>query len=277
MVPSSPPSPDFFSKGKWAEFPRDSVGIESLRTRLSVLLFKHIKKELPELRTELDRKLAETSKELGRLDTFKGDGVSGINSDDEDEDPALPAPATSTAAQDVSSPSAPTDNASDESDKASKIAEKPESHVFGKRKALDWVKETLIQTRGRELAGNFNPLLVGELFWEQSQNWECFAQKHIEEISQLCNNFVRDLLQELCPPDIYARLSLCSSDIMNVLEQRLQYSQAELRKIIAGKKLYPMTYNHYYTTTIQNSALREQRRNLTRILRKRHRKLPIKN
>lgn len=257
MVPSSPPSPDFFSKGKWAEFPRDSVGIESLRTRLSVLLFKHIKKELPELRTELDRKLAETSKELGRLDTFKGDGVSGINSDDEDEDPALPAPATSTAAQDVSSPSAPTDNASDESDKASKIAEKPESHVFGKRKALDWVKETLIQTRGRELAGNFNPLLVGELFWEQSQNWECFAQKHIEEISQLCNNFVRDLLQELCPPDIYARLSLCSSDIMNVLEQRLQYSQAELRKIIAGKKLYPMTYNHYYTTTIQK--LRSQR------------------
>lgn len=44
---------------------------------------------------------------------------------------------------------------------------------------------------------------------------------------------------------------------MSVLEQRLQYSQAELTKIIAGKKLYPMTYNHYYTTTIQK--LRSQR------------------
>ena len=198
---------DFFSKGKWAEFPRDNVGIESLRTRLSVLLFKHIKKELPELRTELDKELGRLGARRSTLDeqrhyllklsmlfynitkaalhgnydaeyfggkedfedavnrlkarrlramvqymngrfatrlrregpkyTFKGDGVSGINSDDEDEDPALPAPVTSTAAQDVSSPSAPTDNASDESDKASKIAEKPESHVFGRRKALD--------------------------------------------------------------------------------------------------------------------------------------------
>lgn len=57
----------FFSKGIWAELLRDNVGIESLRNRLDVLLFKHIKKKLPELRTELGKKLAETAKELGHL------------------------------------------------------------------------------------------------------------------------------------------------------------------------------------------------------------------
>lgn len=57
----------FFSKGIWAELPRDNVGIESPRNRLGVLLFKHIKKELPELRTEIDKKLAATAKELGDL------------------------------------------------------------------------------------------------------------------------------------------------------------------------------------------------------------------
>lgn len=45
----------FFNKGIWSEFPRDHVGIESLRTRLSVLLFNHIKNELPKLRSELDK------------------------------------------------------------------------------------------------------------------------------------------------------------------------------------------------------------------------------
>lgn len=59
----------FFNKGIWSEFPRDHVGVESLRTRLSVLLFNHIKNELPKLRAELDKKLLETTKELSRLGT----------------------------------------------------------------------------------------------------------------------------------------------------------------------------------------------------------------
>jgi hypothetical protein len=38
--------------------------------------------------------------------------------------------------------------------------------------ALDLVRQVLIRTRGKELPGNFNPLLVGELFWEQSSKWQ---------------------------------------------------------------------------------------------------------
>ena len=37
-----------------------------------------------------------------------------------------------------------------------------------KRQAIEWVREALLRTRGRELPGDFNPLLVSELFWEQS-------------------------------------------------------------------------------------------------------------
>jgi hypothetical protein len=77
----------------------------------------------------------------------------------------------------------------------------------------------------------------------------------------LCTNFVSDLLQELCPEDIYTRLS--SSDINDALKQRLEHSQAELKKIIADKKLYPMTYNHYYTMTIQKLRSQRAKKNLT--------------
>jgi hypothetical protein len=106
-----------------------------------------------------------------------------------------------------------------------------ETHRARKKRSLRLGRTNLVQTRGRELAGNFNPLLIGELFWEQSENWE------------------------LCPWDVYARLS--SSNINVALEQRLERSLAELKKTIANKKLYPMTYNHYYTMMIQK--LRSQR------------------
>jgi hypothetical protein len=295
------------------------------------LLFEHIKKELPNLRTELDKKLAETAKELQRLGAqrstvdeqrqylmklsmlfydiakaglhghydaeyfadkedfedavkqlrarrlramvqymnkrfaaqlrrcghkyiFMGYGVSSLDSDNEDEGSALPAPNALTAVEDERSTSTPNGFASDESKTPSALPRKP--IVLERREALDWVEQNLVQTRGRELAGNFNPLLIGELFWEQSENWEEIAQKHAEEISKLCTNFVGDLLQELCPEDVYVHL--IASNISDVLKQRFEHSQAELKKIISDRrKLYPMTYNHYYTTTIQR--LRSQR------------------
>ena len=272
----------FFSKGVWAELPRDNVGIESLRTRLSELLFEHIKKELPDLRTELDKKLVDTTKELQRLGaqrstvgeqrqylmklsmsfyniakaglhghydaeyfadkedfreageqlkvrrlramvqymnkqfaarlrqyghkyTFEGYSVSGLDSDDGDEGSAAPVrvPDALTAAEGERPASISNGDVSDECKTPSMAPRRP--IMLGRREALDWVEQNLVQTRGRELAGNFNPLLIGELFWEQSENWEDIAQKHVEEISKLCTNFVSDLLQELCPQDVYAR------------------------------------------------------------------------
>ncbi|KAK2739874.1 hypothetical protein FQN57_006450, partial [Myotisia sp. PD_48] len=36
------------------------------------------------------------------------------------------------------------------------------------KRAMVWVKNQITRSRGRELSGNFNPLVIGELFWEQS-------------------------------------------------------------------------------------------------------------
>jgi len=38
--------------------------------------------------------------------------------------------------------------------------------TMANKEALDWVGKVILRTRGRELAGNFNPLVIGELFWE---------------------------------------------------------------------------------------------------------------
>ena len=58
---------NFFEKGCWQELLPSSFGIESLRIRLSDLLFQHIKGELPALRKELQEMYNATYQKLRQL------------------------------------------------------------------------------------------------------------------------------------------------------------------------------------------------------------------
>jgi hypothetical protein len=62
------------------------------------------------------------------------------------------------------------------------------------------------RTRGKELAGNFNPLLIGELFWEQSSKWPSMSMDYVDKVADVCTQFLKDLLLKKCPKDIHPRL-----------------------------------------------------------------------
>ena len=57
----------FFSKGRYRDLSSGMLGIVSLRTRLSDLLYKHLKTELPALQKELNDKHREVCRELDLL------------------------------------------------------------------------------------------------------------------------------------------------------------------------------------------------------------------
>ena len=118
-----------------------------------------------------------------------------------------------------------------------------------KSRAMDWVRGVLVRTRGKELPGNFNPLLIGELFWEQSSKWQRMAEHHVEDVADVCTRFLDALLREKCPKDVHTRL--WSSKIEDALTSRFDGSTREIGKIIEDIKSYPITYNHYYTDTIK--------------------------
>ena len=118
-----------------------------------------------------------------------------------------------------------------------------------KRQAMEWVREALFRTRGRELPGNFNPLLVGELFWEQSSKWQSMAEHHVGEVANVCERFLDALLREKCPKDVYTRL--WSSKVEDALKLRFDDSAREMERIMEDIRSYPITYNHYYTDTIK--------------------------
>ncbi len=118
-----------------------------------------------------------------------------------------------------------------------------------------------MRTRGRELPGNFNPLLVGELFWEQSSKWQKLAEDHVESVAQVCSRFLNALRREKCPKDVYTRL--WSSKIEDALKVRSENSAKEIGRIMEDIRSYPITYNHYYTDTISKRRRERGQRSLS--------------
>lgn len=57
----------FFRTSNFKTLPEDSVGIVALRSRLSHLLFEHVKQELPKLRQDLEDALADTRAQIAIL------------------------------------------------------------------------------------------------------------------------------------------------------------------------------------------------------------------
>lgn len=120
---------------------------------------------------------------------------------------------------------------------------------LSKANAIKWVGDVLNRTRGKELIGNFNPLLIGALFWEQSSGWKKLAIAHVEDVFRLCNRFLDLLLEDKAPKDVKSRL--WAGKIADALKARRQAAFHELDRIMDDLENFPINYNHYYTDTIQ--------------------------
>lgn len=115
--------------------------------------------------------------------------------------------------------------------------------------AVEWVKQDIKRGRGRELQGTYNPLLIGELFWKQSSCWEGMAEEHLEAIHDKRSDFLRDLLETICPDDIQDRV--WTTLIQEKLKLRSTTAKDELSKLVQNLKGYPINYNHSYTDTVK--------------------------
>ncbi|KAI9844695.1 MAG: hypothetical protein M1837_005437 [Sclerophora amabilis] len=287
----------YFRNSKFATLSKDSVGIASLRDRLSGLLFNHIKRELPKLREDLEKALGESGSQLETmgdsratptecktylmqlsLDVYEickaavnGHYEGGYFAHNTDQifSPELPATLRRLRAvvyyrNDQFSKILRTRGHKYHikvggADKAEGTTAKLKSgpatstinwpSVLLESEALEWVGKAIARTRGKELPGNFNPLLIGELFWEQSEKWERIAKVHMESVAHDCSRFLDALLREKCPKDVHTRL--WSFKIEDALKARSADSVRELKMLMEDLTNHPITYNHYYTDTIK--------------------------
>ncbi|KAI1115638.1 interferon-induced GTP-binding protein Mx [Nemania sp. NC0429] len=293
---------EFFQGSVFNTLPRENVGIDTLRLRLSHLLFEHIKVELPHLNDELETTLAANKKELALLGTsrstaeecrtylaqlsmnchnickaalqgnyegsyFKCDTDKPFSLDSREcfsrlraalqyanakFEEALRTRGHKYAISMSAGEGNDDDDNDDDDDDGNDGDEAAKLHVpsfLSKTNAMEWVQKMLLRSRGNELLGSFNPNLIAELFWEQSEPWEKLASDHVEVVCALCLRFLDDVLTHMAPQDVKSRL--WSAMIVDDLNKRREAAFGELRKLVQDNKDFPINYNHYYTDNVQ--------------------------
>ncbi|KAK4233238.1 P-loop containing nucleoside triphosphate hydrolase protein [Achaetomium macrosporum] len=245
----------FFSSEMWASLPLSSLGIDKLRGRLSKVLLGQIACELPGLVAEIEQKFKSCQDQLDIL----GDPRA---SPEEQRLYLLHLSQTFQALVRTSKgyeqriratiQNLNEDFASDISTRGhyrqiADVGTEAEADSDGTHRMIritrgefvDRIEHLMRRTRGRELPGTFNPMIVADLFLEQCRPWEEIAPRfiklaaaHIADAST-----ARALQQEVFEP------------AMNKILKDMRDKSREL--LNQHQKSHPVTYNDDVIDTFQ--------------------------
>lgn len=115
--------------------------------------------------------------------------------------------------------------------------------------AIEWASSVLVRSCGEEPIGNYNPLILGELFWELFSKWELFATSHVDQGTI----FTKTMLEETCPRDVQTRLT--ELKIKESLQKRRERAIEELDIILEDERGFPAVSINYYTDNVQKARM----------------------
>ena len=119
------------------------------------------------------------------------------------------------------------------------------------------------RSRGRELPGTFNPLIVGDLFFAQSRPWEALTREYVELIWDAVKATIDLVLERSTDQNTVKGLKLFIIDRM--LESIRNESESMVNTILTPhQRGHPITYNHYLTDNIQNLKESRDRKSLAK-------------
>ena len=286
----------FFSEGVWRDLPRDMVGIGSLNVRLSNILLDQIKRYLPRLMEDIQSSIEGCKAKLAKLgdgrstaeeqrqfllklsqsfqalcraaiDGNYDDKFFGDPSSDEEYCKRLRAVVQNLNLgfsdlmrrrghrRTIDSESTK-DSAARRHHRASMSHTDLEPILMSQEDAIEWVRKLLVRSRGRELPGSFNPLLVSELFRDQSSPWEQIAREHVQNIWMTSKAFLERLLNTLTEEETFG--TLFTHWIDPNLDARFEKANERLDGLLIDRERHAITYNHYYTDVLQ--SIREERK-----------------
>lgn len=152
------------------------------------------------------------------------------------------------------------------------VLESEEPRSISKRQVLlkreEYVQQigTLLKkTRGRELPGTFNPLIVKDLFQEQCGPWEEITRVHIsaswKAVREFLHRAISYMADEVTSKALFEKVILPALE--NVRDTLEKGSEEFLRPHQRG---HPITYNHYFTETLQKTRADRQKESLRKAL-----------
>ncbi|RYO45292.1 hypothetical protein AA0116_g13311 [Alternaria tenuissima] len=288
----------FFSKGVWPTLPDSILGIVSLRERLSKLLLVQIAAELPSLVDEIELKSAACRAVLKKLgqprattdeqrrylitlsqacQTLTKAAVDGTYNDEFFGDAKTEAgyqkrirAVVQSLNQSFAENMAHAGNyfsiidSSDERHLVKPIAI-PKERILSRPEFLKRIENLMKHTRGRELPGTFSPMIVSDLFFEQSSLWEDFARAHIAKVVLAARAFLGHLTSHV------ADASTCGVLFQTLVEPALERICKDVESktadlLASHQRGHPITYNHHFIETLQQARKERSTAELTRII-----------
>lgn len=104
-------------------------------------------------------------------------------------------------------------------------------------------------SRGLELPGSSNDVLIAEIYHAQSCRWRKIAELHLDHVVHLIENFISTLLRHIVKDE--RTLSELLEITYVALANNSSDAQAELHKVCEDEMAQPITYNHYFTDNVQ--------------------------
>lgn len=127
-----------------------------------------------------------------------------------------------------------------------------------------WMKELMQESRGRELPGSFNPLLITELYHDQSQLWPAKAQDHVANVIKVAWEFVICLAYHSM--DEQTASNLKNYWLESKLEVIATTARDALERLCIDRCRHPITYNHYCTDNLQKLRKTRQAKDLRKTI-----------
>lgn len=284
---------EFFSQGVWKDLPISLVGIDSLRTRLSKVLLSQIATELPSLIREIEDKIGNCKNRLRRLgepritiDEQKSYLLNMSQSFQELVKAAIDGTYNDPFFGDAHSTNgyhkrirAIVQNSNEEfAQRISRrghhrrIRESNDGQIPAKTQIgvtreeyLKHISHLLRRTRGRELPGTFNPMIVRDLFLEQCSPWEQLTHSHTDGIWAAAREFLALVVKHVT--DEHTSAAVIEEIVVPACESIKLEIDTKTRELLMPHQIgHPITYNHYFTETLQKIRADRQENDLAKII-----------
>ncbi|CAG5158443.1 uncharacterized protein ALTATR162_LOCUS5082 [Alternaria atra] len=279
----------FFETGIWRSLSTDQTGVHTLKPRLSKILKDHIVAQLPDVLVQIKDGIQECT---ARLDTL---GASRATSqeqrryllqvsqsfttlvraavDGQYSDPFFGDSSTTEGYQKrlrAVLQNTLTEFAADMRKKGHTFTIMDEGptklpHQISRADYISKVTKLLERSRGRELPGTFDPLIVGQLFHEQRKPWMELVDQYLEIVLHAVRFLARKALAHVCDETSLAGIT------RQFIYVRLERLTAELRTKVAEllephNTGHPITYNHYLTDNVQKAQNKRRAQELKKSL-----------
>ena len=130
---------------------------------------------------------------------------------------------------------------------------------------LNHIERLMQRTRGRELPGTFNPMIVADLFLDQSIPWEAITRTHIDKVWKAAKEFLS--LAATYIADAVTSKALFQKIFEPALNQLLESLNAKTAELLTPhQKSHPITYNHYFIETLQKVRNERSKNEYSRIV-----------